>query len=850
MDTAATLIWAVLLNSLLVQGRSWRDESGFEERVNSGSDQTAFTPWENKEEDGAKDGDSTEKLAIREQDIDLKSEKVSLQELNTLIGLSTSLSEIESNEDAKNKNDYGKNEALVNEIDNNKESKTNNLGRWATDLYRNSELELPRGNTDGISKEKSSTIEASNVELLMNTSALPDWTIGQYLKETPLNEGQQVDEVSNKDAVHFDPIGAIEEIITTSPENRHLQNFDSVEKLPFNNEPRVDPFLEEGILSESDENISSYDEDIRTTRMPDEQTTAQNERTLFHKQLIDENGGDIEEEYDMLKSYPIKMEVQTVSLENESNELYTQNLADNIQIKETRPANEINGLGISKLLSAVNTMNELGVGNVSNVHHGNSSGCQNNEIYVINKDKMLLVSNDGIARDISGLKDFEGNLLDQIENQDKIIKTLKSRLEIAEKQNRNVKSIMEVEKVNTDASKIELKETQDLLTFAKQKIKDLESAAMKKSKELLLVQKEVGKFKLEVADRDNTIEELKNQLNGVNAEKIKQLEEELDMCTNSELAVRKNLEKTKEANREATLCGERVEEFKNTDELKLLMSQIEDQDTTLQLLKEHIQEQTKTQSALDKIILNKDDIVKRLQEQVAAFLDNKNEELKGCEEKERLIKSQFTALENLRNMTNLQSEYAKSKDTALKILQNTVYQMVDKIPQCSEEAITGLRNEIFSLNAARGPLDKLIAGLKETLQAAEFVDKFEDAREQFSEYRKLIQTQNETIHTCQLQTANQAMTMRLHHTQPKDLDGLNMMECVYTTRTCAKFCSNNPTNNSKPDVTVKHLDGSRLTVDNTKDRLPEAVSASDGSAHHEKIEAVRAPHLHLLSGGM
>ena len=56
----------------------------------------------------------------------------------------------------------------------------------------------------------------------------------------------------------------------------------------------------------------------------------------------------------------------------------------------------------------------------------------------------------------------------------------------------------------------------------------------------------------------------------------------------------------------------------------------------------------------------------------------------------------------------------------------------------SEEAITGLRNEIFSLNAARGPLDKLIAGLKETLQAAEFVDKFEDAREQFAEYRKVI----------------------------------------------------------------------------------------------------------------
>ena len=37
----------------------------------------------------------------------------------------------------------------MDEIGDNKESKTNNLGRWATDLYRNPGL---RGNKDGISE--------------------------------------------------------------------------------------------------------------------------------------------------------------------------------------------------------------------------------------------------------------------------------------------------------------------------------------------------------------------------------------------------------------------------------------------------------------------------------------------------------------------------------------------------------------------------------------------------------------------------------------------------------------------------------------------------------------------------
>ena len=51
-------------------------------------------------------------------------------------------------------------------------------------------------------------------------------------------------------------------------------------------------------------------------------------------------------------------------------------------------------------------------------------------------------------------------------------------------------------------------------------------------------------------------------------------------------------------------------------------------------------------------------------------------------EKDKQIDSQYQALANLKNMTNLQDILTKAKETALKILQNTVYEMVDKIPQC------------------------------------------------------------------------------------------------------------------------------------------------------------------------
>ena len=62
------------------------------------------------------------------------------------------------------------------------------------------------------------------------------------------------------------------------------------------------------------------------------------------------------------------------------------------------------------------------------------SKCKENEIYLMNKQKMFLVSSEKIVHDISGLAQYEDNLVSQIKSQDELIKTLKARLEVSEKQ--------------------------------------------------------------------------------------------------------------------------------------------------------------------------------------------------------------------------------------------------------------------------------------------------------------------------------------------------------------------------------------------------------------------------------
>ena len=121
-------------------------------------------------------------------------------------------------------------------------------------------------------------------------------------------------------------------------------------------------------------------------------------------------------------------------------------------------------------------------------------------------------------------------------------------------------------------------------------------------------------------------------------------------------------------------------------------------------------------------------------------------------EKDQQIYSQYQALSSLKNITYIQNTLNKAKETALKILQNTVYEMVEKIAQCrlyqtflcnydrinfSNVAIEGLQREIKALEDQNQPMSFEIEELKKTLFAFKEIPKFEAAGKEHKKVKKV-----------------------------------------------------------------------------------------------------------------
>ena len=77
---------------------------------------------------------------------------------------------------------------------------------------------------------------------------------------------------------------------------------------------------------------------------------------------------------------------------------------------------------------------------------------------------------------------------------------------------------------------------------------------------------------------------------------------------------------------------------------------------------------------LDAAMLRKDGLVLGLQDQLAGLLDTEREEAVLCLDKDKQLSLQERALDSLQNMTALQASRGGARDTALRILQYTIFQ--------------------------------------------------------------------------------------------------------------------------------------------------------------------------------
>lgn len=87
---------------------------------------------------------------------------------------------------------------------------------------------------------------------------------------------------------------------------------------------------------------------------------------------------------------------------------------------------------------------------------------------------------------------------------------------------------------------------------------------------------------------------------------------------------------------------------------------------------------------------------------------------------------------------------------ALKILQNTVYQMVERISECRGVATNGLKAEISALQGKQQPLEDMIATMKRTLDSSKELlvqkPKCDEKKPGHSEIEKLSKLLESHVH--------------------------------------------------------------------------------------------------------
>jgi len=446
----------------------------------------------------------------------------------------------------------------------------------------------------------------------------------------------------------------------------------------------------------------------------------------------------------------------------------------------------------SVLGKTVKDMNQKGI-NVNllnpNLDEINVPGCNENEIFFMNKEKMFLVSSEKLVHDISGLAQFEENLWSQIKNQDEIIKTLKARLKSVEKQEENMKYIVDTMKSSENARKKELQETKDLLQYSRGKIKHLENITEHQISKVHNAEKKMEKLKIKLYKKDSIIKDLRSRMKlGEQSAKVKYLEGEVEICQRekkSEQETRQILEKNLENLKAASLVLQQTG-GKTQEDIQLMKKELADENNLIGLLKMELVNHKKDIQELKNIVLQKDVVVQGLQDQVVNFLSHDYHALQGCIEKDKQIDRQYQAMASMKNMTYIQDTLTRAKDTALKILQNTVYEMVEKIPQCSDTAVKGLKAEIKTLQDMQRPVNSEVEELKKALQATKNVMEYKETEEEHGAYKKLLSSQARSLQLCHQETKTQHRELKIKlekDNRDLKLDGLGCDQ-----HNCQQYC--------------------------------------------------------------
>ncbi|XP_040572942.1 uncharacterized protein [Lepeophtheirus salmonis] len=306
--------------------------------------------------------------------------------------------------------------------------------------------------------------------------------------------------------------------------------------------------------------------------------------------------------------------------------------------------------------------------------------------------------------------------------------------------------------------------------------------------------REVSDLKERVFNQEKEIESLKKNITGGMNEMVESLRVEQNSCENQlrirETSINQLSEKVIHLEDRINIC--RRTNFGSND-CGLIKAQLSQQDETIQLLKEEIQDQEGTMTELQKLLIKKHHVVNQFKNNIKESSSEDHFTIKLTSQ-DKLIKSQQETIGLLKAVGTDDAELTRAKDQAVKILMNTVQSMVLNIAQCKNKAVEGLQDFIHQLENEKDKMQITIDNLKIAVSNSEIYGKFQkDLRQSVSQ---LLSIRNKTLNILQSHESNfeNIETTLMDRCEHKD-NLVHSLENFYrpaNNLTCQHFCDQEP----------------------------------------------------------
>jgi len=367
------------------------------------------------------------------------------------------------------------------------------------------------------------------------------------------------------------------------------------------------------------------------------------------------------------------------------------------------------------------------------------AGCTPNEIYIVDGDRTVVLTNKAISADIEYVQQETINLRNQIKNQNAVIDNLKRQLAGCQQAQSDSSKTRQVAEMQHTELVVQLNKTMEAVDKMVKENQELVDERNKERESRIHFESENKKLAFKMNEMANEFKKLSQVAKEDTTSKIL-----YDQCQVKLRAKSAIIESYKFHTDQAVAQTQQQSCVKDGNQCSAVRQELLLQDQTISLLKNHIKDQALTLNSVNRLLLAKHNMMINVTERLRSRLNATQLEQDSISNFEELLGTQQDVIRLLGAIGSYNTYLRDARDTALKILQETVYKMVANIDECRNAAVEGLQSQLQLLKDREEPLNKMIKDLRGALDKAQQLQVIKSEHEHRID--EILETRHHVLH--------------------------------------------------------------------------------------------------------